>query len=100
MAGEKTGLVIRREDINGEEEKPQQVLSPVNELSPEAIKAMRLRAAERAKEALHSLWRLNNCADCSKLEGRFRGKKKLIAAQVMNRLQGRTPSYCCELEGG
>lgn len=75
-----------------EEEETQvpEVIVPVNDLSPEMIKALREGAA---KETFQALLRRAGCMDCPNIK-----KYNLTSVQVINRLAGRVPSYCCELE--
>jgi len=67
-------------------------LAPMNELSPEAIKKLRLQANLAALKRLRQLWRLDGCMECPRAE-------LFPSSQVLNRLKGRKTSYCCELEG-
>ena len=67
-------------------------LTPMNELSPEATKKIRLQADLVALKRFRQLWRQSGCVECPRVE-LFPG------SQVLNRLKGRVASYCCELEG-
>ena len=66
-------------------------LAPMNELRPEAIREIRLQADLAALKRLRQLWRQDGCVKCPRAQ-------LFPSSQVMNRLKGRTASYCCELE--